>query len=235
MKNLRLTLGCIAIVSCLSACVTDRTFGEAPGIEVAELAALPSPSTENLYSIGAQEVLKIEVADAERLSGEYLTDGQGRVAFPLVGLVNLMGLMPADGAERIADALRGRYLANPQIRIIPQGIPPATASVGGQVNKPGEYPLPGRKSLLRLVNLAGGVSEYAKLEDVLVFRKVNGQQYIGVYNLEAIRRGNYEDPSIFANDIIIVGDSPNRRRLDSILQFAPLLSTSAILIDRIGR
>ena len=212
-----------------------RLYGEAAGIEIAELDTLPPPGTENLYVIGAQEALEIEVVGAERLSGTYLTDGQGRISFPLVGLLDLEGLAPNEAAELIADILRGNYLLDPQVRVIPDEIPPPTVSVGGQVEKPGEYPVLGRQSLMRVVNQAGGLAEYAKLDDVLVLRTVNGQRYIGAFNIQAIQRGNYVDPTVYPNDIIIVGDSPNRRRLDGILQFAPLLSTSAILIDRIGR
>lgn len=235
VKNVRPALGCLLVALALSACATDRTYGEAPGIEIAQLSELPAPSKENLYFIGAQEALEIEVIDAERLSGTYLTDGAGRISFPLVGLLDLNGLAPDEGAELIAGHLRGRYLLDPQVRIIPEEIPPPTVSVGGQVNEPGEYPLLGRQSLLRVVNQAGGLSEYAKLDDVLILRTVDGQRYIGAYNIQAIQRGNYTDPTVYSNDIIIVGDSPSRRRLDSILQFAPLLSTSAIVIDRIGR
>ena len=100
---------------------------------------------------------------------------------------------------------------------------------------PGDYPVLGRQSLLRVVNQAGGLADYANLDDILIFRTVGGQRYIGAYNIQAIQRGNYEDPRVYPNDIIVVGDSPNRRRLDNILRFVPLLSTSAILIDRIGR
>ena len=228
-------LGLATLSLALSGCATDRLYGEAAGIEIAELDTLPPPGTENLYVIGAQEALEIEVVGAERLSGTYLTDGQGRISFPLVGLLDLEGLAPNEAAELIADILRGNYLLDPQVRVIPDEIPPPTVSVGGQVEKPGEYPVLGRQSLMRVVNQAGGLAEYAKLDDVLVLRTVNGQRYIGAFNIQAIQRGNYVDPTVYPNDIIIVGDSPNRRRLDGILQFAPLLSTSAILIDRIGR
>ena len=219
----------------LAGCATDRTYGEAPGIEIAELEALPDPVIENLYVIGPQEVLEIEVVGAEFLSGTYLTDGQGRISFPLVGLLELRGLAPNDAAALLADMLRGSYVLNPEVRVIPAEIPPPTVSVGGQVVKPGEYPVLGKQSLLRVVNQAGGLAEYAKLDDVLILRAVGGQNYIGAYNIQAIQRGNYADPSVFPNDIVIVGDSPGRRRLDSILRYAPLLSSSAILIDRIGR
>ena len=235
MNKTRLAIGLATLSLALSGCATDRLYGEAAGIEIAELDTLPPPGTENLYVIGAQEALEIEVVGAERLSGTYLTDGQGRISFPLVGLLDLEGLAPNEAAELIADILRGNYLLDPQVRVIPDEIPPPTVSVGGQVEKPGEYPVLGRQSLMRVVNQAGGLAEYAKLDDVLVLRTVNGQRYIGAFNIQAIQRGNYVDPTVYPNDIIIVGDSPNRRRLDGILQFAPLLSTSAILIDRIGR
>ncbi|MBY6217877.1 polysaccharide biosynthesis/export family protein [Qipengyuania aquimaris] len=219
----------------LAACATDRTYGEAPGIEVAELESLPAPRIENLFVFGPQDAMEIEVVGAERLSGTYLTDGQGRISFPLLGLLDLEGLAPNEAAELIAARLRGSYVRDPQVRVIPSEIPPHTVSIGGQVDEPGEYPVLGRQSLLRVVNQAGGLAEYAKLDDVLILRTVDGQRYIGVYNIEAIQRGNYEDPTVFPNDVIFVGDSPARRRFDRILSFAPLLSSSIILIDRIGR
>lgn len=234
-KVVALALSGLMLPCALSGCATDRGYGQASGIEIAELEALPAPRLENLYVIGPQEALEIEVVGAERLSGTYLTDGEGRVSFPLIGLLNFEGMAPNEAAELIANYLRGRLLLNPEVRVIPSQIPPPTVSVGGQVDAPGEYPVLGRKSLLRVVNQAGGLAEYAQLDDVLILRTVAGQRYIGAYNIQAIQRGNYEDPAVYPNDIIIVGDSPNRRRLDSILRFAPLLSTSAILIDRIGR
>lgn len=235
VRNFRLALSGLMLPFALSGCATDRTYGQAPGIEIAELEELPAPRIENLYVIGPQEALEIEVVGAERLSGKYLTDGEGRISFPLVGLLDLAGLAPNEAADMIVNFLRGSYLLNPQVRVIPEEIPPSTVSVGGQVDRPGEYPVLGRQSLLRVVNQAGGLAEYAKLDDVLILRTVGGQRYIGAYNIQAIQRGNYGDPTVYPNDIVIVGDSPSRRRLDSILRFAPLLSTSAILIDRIGR
>ena len=231
IKTISLSLACLAM---LAGCATNREYGESPSITIAELEELPPPGIENLYIIGPQTPLQIEVVGAERLSGIYLTDGQGRISFPLVGLLNLRDLAPNEAADLIADHLRGSYVLDPQVRVIPSEIPPPTVSVGGMVNEPGEYPVLGRQSLIRVVNQAGGLDEYARMDDVLILRTVGGQRYIGVYNLQAIQRGNYNDPTVYPNDIIIVGDSPTRRRIDNILQYVPLLSTSAILIDRIG-
>lgn len=219
----------------LSACATDRSFGVDPGIEVTQLEALPEPRTEIFYRIGPQETLDIEVVGAEELSGTFLTNEQGDVGFPLLGIVPLGGKSPSAASELIADGLRGRFLIDPQVRVIPTEFPPPSISVGGQVKLPGSYPATGRPTLLRVVNQAQGLAEYAKLDDVLVMRTVDGQDYIGLYNLGAIQRGNYPDPLLYPNDIVMVGDSPGSRRLDNILQFAPVLSSAVILIDRIGR
>lgn len=228
-------LATLALAFGVAGCTTDRTYGADPHIERADLEELPAPSIENLYVIGPQEILQIEVVGAEQLSGSYLTDGQGKISFPLVGLVSIGGLAPSEASDLIAGRLRGDFLLDPEVRVIPAEVPPNNVSVGGQVAKPGEYPINGRQSLVRVVNLAGGLAEYAASEDVLILRTVGGQRFIGAYNIQAIQRGNYEDPTIYPNDIIYVGDSPARRRLDSILRFAPLLSTTAIFIDRVGR
>ena len=52
----------------LSGCATDRTYGQGPGIEIAELENLPAPRIENLYVIGPQEALEIEVLYCARIS-----------------------------------------------------------------------------------------------------------------------------------------------------------------------
>lgn len=170
---------------------------------------------------------------AETLSGTYLTDIDARLAFPLIGVLELDGRTPAEAAVIIAERLRGQYLLDPQVRVIPEEFPVPSISVGGQVKRPGSYPAVGRQTLLRVINQAEGLAEYAQKDDVLILRTVENERYIGVYNITAIERGNYPDPQLFPNDIVMVGDSVQRRRLDDFLQILPpLLTTSAVLITR---
>lgn len=222
-------------ITLLGGCATDRTIGLAPDIEITELETLPEPTNDILYTIGPQETLEIEVVGAGELTGTYLTNEEGNIGFPLLGIVPLNDLSPSDASDLIADGLRGRFILEPQVRVIPTEFPPPSISVGGQVKVPGSYPAVGRPTLLRVINQAQGLSEYAKLDDVLIMRRVNDQNYIGLYNIGAIQRGNYADPLLYPNDIVMVGDSPGARRLDNILQFAPVLSSAVILIERVGR
>jgi len=225
-------LAAVLVSASLTACAYDRTVGAAPGIEVADLTQLPVPRDIGFYTIGAQDTLEISVVGSEMLSGTFLTDDEGYLNYPLVGDVFVGGKTPSEAARLIADGLRGRYVINPQVSVRPEAIPVPTISVGGEVEAPGAYPAAESVSLLRAVNNAGGLSDFAKSDDVLVLRTIDGQRYIGVYNIEAIQRGNYEDPAIYPNDVVTVGDSPFRRTLQTVLQLVPLLSTSIILLDR---
>jgi polysaccharide export outer membrane protein len=84
-------------------------------------------------------------------------------------------------------------------------------------------------SLMKAVATAKGAGEFARLDDVVVFRTVNGQQMAALYDLDAIRHGKYSDPVIYANDVIVVGDSKSRRLFQQILQTAPLLATPIVI------
>jgi len=229
-----------AVIACFltvffSACAVDRTFGSDDSIEVTNLDALPEPRGEIYYSIGPQEALEIVVVGAEDLSGKFLTNEEGDIIFPYLGLVETGGKSPNEASDLIAKGLANRVVRDPQVRIIPEEFPEPSISIGGEVARPGAYPAIGRPTLLRVINQAQGLDEYAKKDDVLIMRTVDGQRYIGLYNLKAIERGNGPDPRLYPNDIVMVGDSPGDRRLDSILQLAPIISSSVILIDRIGR
>jgi polysaccharide export outer membrane protein len=221
----------LALTGCAS---VDRTFGASPSVQVTDLDTLPEPLGDFAYSIGPQEKLVVTVVGAEDLSGEFFTDQTGDIVFPYLGVVKTSGKSPQEAAELISNGLRGRIIINPQVRVIPDELAEPAISVGGEVNKPGSYSAEGKPTLLKMINAAEGLSETAKKEDVLIMRTIEGQQYIGVYNLAAIERGNYPDPKLFPNDIVMVGNSPARARLDDIIGLAPLLTPIVILLDRLN-
>jgi polysaccharide export outer membrane protein len=85
---------------------------------------------------------------------------------------------------------------------------------------------------MRAVASARGLSEYARAEEVVILRTVDGRRMAGLYSIAAIRRGAYEDPAIYANDVIVVGDSPQRRLFRDVVSLAPLLAAPLVAVLR---
>jgi len=225
----------------LSACASTEPVGQSAGVTVVNTDALPPPTRKDLlansrpYLIGPFDKLTIDVFGIEDLSKkEVQTDASGRISFPLVGVVEASGLTPGELGNVIEERLRGRFIRNPQVTVNLEDTVSQVITVDGQVMKPGLYPVIGQMTLIRAVATAGGTAEYAKLDDVVIFRNVDGNRYAGLYNLSAIRRGNYVDPEVFASDIVIVGDSKARRNFDKLLELAPLLSTPLIVLTQSG-
>ena len=225
-----------ASIAVVAGCVDNARLGESGApLAVAQQTILPAPSGADLmaattpYRVGPLDKLVITVFGAPELSGSFQADAAGRLSLPLAGQVDAAGATPAELAALIAARLRGNYVRDPQVTVNLEESTNQVFTVDGQVTQPGSYPVIGSMSLMRAVAAAKGASEFARLDDVVVFRTVNGQSMAALYNLGAIRRGLYRDPQIYANDVIIVGDSKSRRLFQHMLQVAPLLTTPLVI------
>lgn len=210
--------------------------GGDPTIKVVTGTILPLPdrqdiaSEERPYLIGPFDKLLIDVFGIDELSErEVQTDASGRISFPLAGTVEAAGRTPAEVEGILEERLRAAFVRDPQVTVNLKETVSQVVTVDGQVVEPGLYPVVGRMTLMRAVATAKGASEFAKLDDVVVFRTVKGQNYAALYNLGAIRRGAYPDPDIFANDVVVVGDSKARRIFKDVLQVVPLLTGPLIV------
>lgn len=211
--------------------------GSPSGVQAITAGELPPPGRADLieqnrpYLIGPFDKLVIDVFGIEELSNkEVQTDAGGRISFPLAGIVEAAGRTPAELEQVLEERLRGGFVRDPQVTVNLKETVSQVITVDGQVKEPGLYPVIGRMTLMRAVATAKGLGEFAKLEDVVVFRTVDGKKMAALYNLKAIRRGYYEDPEVYANDVVIVGESQAKRLFKDALQIAPLLTTPIILL-----
>ena len=227
----------ILAISCavLASCAGSGPIGEAASVEVLTLDALPEPTLEKASVIRPQDSLRVSVLGFPDLSRELVVANSGTFQFPLIGVIQAEGRTPFEISRDIADRLRGTYVVNPEVTVDVTQQPGRLITVGGEVNRPGMHQALRSVSLLEAIALGGGTTDTAKLSEVLIFRTVDQQRYIGLYDLRAIQRGNYPDPQVFEGDIIQVGDSPTLRRIQAITALAPLVTTPIILLDRVLR
>lgn len=228
LRIISIALACIGVVGCAS----SGPIGLDPAVEVAPMGELPPPGVDEASTILPQDKLRVDVLGFDELSRELQVSAAGTFPFPLIGVVEAAGKEPTAVAQDIANRLRGRYVVNPIVTVDVLEQPNRLITVGGEVEKPGRYPVLGKLSLLEAVASAEGTTDSSKLKEVMIFREVAGQRYIGIYDLRAIQRGNYRDPRVFPGDIIQVGRSPTLRYLQAIAAITPLITTPIILLDR---
>ena len=238
----RFRIGIIALFVLLSACAGRApSLGGDPALKVTSASELPAPDPTDFTApgqptfVGPSDKLMIDVYGMPDLSGrEVQVDSEGQIAFPAAGRFEVYGKTPAEIGDLLAARLRANYIRDPQVTVTLKESTGQVVTIEGQVNKPGIFPIGKHMSLLRTVAVAGGLTEFAKLDDVVIFRTVHGQRFAALYNLKRIREGAYPDPEIYANDIVVVGDSPSRRRFKDILQAAPLFFTPIIVaVDKL--
>ncbi|MXO87039.1 sugar transporter [Altererythrobacter aurantiacus] len=123
------------------------------------------------YRINPGDVLEIYVWGEERLQRNVNVLPDGTIAFPLIGQLNVRGLLPSELEERIREGLSDQYRGEvPQVTISvsPVGM---QFSVIGRVNSPGNFQ-PGRYvNALEALSLAGGPNEFADVNNIVIIRK----------------------------------------------------------------
>ncbi len=224
----------------LTGCAGDSlTKGGVGGATVTRVDAseLPGPDGQTgaeqgyVYRIGPYDKLIIDVLGIDGMVNRHVTaDGDGNIALPVAGSVSVNNLTIGEATDRIVQQLRAGYMRNPRVSVNLEESVSRFITVDGEVAQPGNYPVVAGMTLMRGVAAARGVTEFAKLKEVVIHRKVNGRQMIALYDLQAIRRGAYTDPVLYPNDVVVVGDSPGRRMLQQLLQAAPLLISPLVAV-----
>lgn len=222
---------CTAVL--LSAC-GKTVIGTNPNVQLVQDSELPAPTradfvaAERPYFVGPFDKLRIDVFGVEQLQDkEYQIDASGRLSFPFAGTIEAGGLTPQEISEVLSGRLRGRIIRDPQVTVNLTETVSQLVTVEGAVRKPGRFPVIGEMTLLRTIAIAEGTTDVASLETVLIFREVGGMQYVGAYNLKAIRQGNYPDPNVYPSDVVVVGDSAGRKLFRDL---TPLLVSPLVVL-----
>lgn len=184
--------GCLALVFFVSACGIVRVIPKSQGVGLASeettsenrkmLASispsLPSSSTtfsELDYILGAEDVIEVLVWKNADLSRTVFIRPDGKVSLPLIGDVQAEGLTPSELRDSIKVLLR-RYKKTPEVSVIVKEINSLSIFLVGEVLQPGKIQLRSETTLLQVITLAGGFTEFANRKKIVLLRKENGRE-----------------------------------------------------------
>jgi polysaccharide biosynthesis/export protein len=215
----------VVLLSFLAACASEGPGGPIP--YNVPLSAPDAPSVVSLesgYKIAPMDTVSVKVFKAPDLSSDYEVDLTGHISLPLVGEVEAANLTTAQLDQKLTTLLGEKYFQNPDVSVGVKASSKRSVTVDGAVKQAGSFPVAGNTSLMQAVALAGGTTEDANAHRVAIFRTISGKRQAASFDLMAIRRGQAQDPQIYAGDIVVVDGSSIKQAQKQILQSIPLLS-----------
>lgn len=193
-------------------CATPPSAPKAGGAgavpKEAAASVVPAPSIQGKrseYRIGPNDQLQIDVFEVKELSQEVRVNSNGEISLPLIGMVTVQNLSVHEVETLLKAKLQERYLQDPQVVVTIKEYTNQRVTVEGLVKKPGVYSFKGDATLLHVLALSQGEKELADTGQVRLFRD-NGKGEKDSYfvDVDAIRKGEVEDPVLKGNDIIVV-------------------------------
>jgi polysaccharide export outer membrane protein len=119
-------------------------------------------SEDTEYRIGQDDLLNISVFGVASLDTTVRVSANGRVTIPPVGVLGVAGQTTRDLELNVEGALRdGQFVKNPRVTVFVEEYGSQPVAVLGAVRQPDIYQIRGRKFLLDMLAMAGGLDESA--------------------------------------------------------------------------
>lgn len=173
-------------------------------------ADVPSPVATSRaelagYRIGAADVLQISVWNNEPMSRTAPVRPDGKISLPLLNDVTAAGLTPMELREQLVRRLT-EYIQNPEVSVVVNDVRSFRVSVIGEVPKPDRYELKGSATVMDLLAMAGGFTQYAAKSRVVVIRSVGSQTQRIPFDYDKVRAGDPSQAnfSLQPGDIVLV-------------------------------
>ena len=160
------------------------------------------PPTE--YRIGPQDVLQVLVWKNDAISKTVPVRPDGMISLPLVNDVKAAGLTTLELRDLLQKKLT-EYIPNPEVSVIVSEVHSYVVSVLGEVPKPGRYELKSWTTVLDVIALAGGFSQFADRKRIVVLRQEGRALKRIPFNYNKMVTGEDQDNFfVLPGDVVLV-------------------------------
>jgi len=153
----RIGVGVVIAFACLAGC-TNRA------------KTLPVSNVDEPFRIGREDVLDIAVWRDPDLSRTLPVRPDGFISLPMAGEIKAEGKTALELSEELKARL-APYIQSPKVTVMVREVNSARIFVTGEVAHPGAFPLRGQVSLIQAIALAGGFSDFASKDRIVVIRQ----------------------------------------------------------------
>jgi polysaccharide export outer membrane protein len=195
-----------AILTALVICITAPSMGNAQDGKAADSAgkvqgAIATDSDQ--YIIGPEDVLLIYVWREEAFTKTLPVRTDGKISLPLLDDIQAVGLTPLQLKEALTDKLKD-FVESPIVTVTVMEANSFKVYVSGEVKQPGVQRIRSEITLVKLIIMAGGFTEWANQKKILIITKEKGAEKRITANYKKIVEGEEPDIVIKRGDTVIV-------------------------------
>ncbi len=202
MKKNMVIIGVIWAIAVLLSPLAAYSQGEKEALSRKQAQAeIQADSSQ--YVIGPEDSLYIHVWKEETLSRTVPVRIDGKISLPLIDEIQAAGLTPLQLKENLVKRFR-EFVDIPNVSVIVMEANSFKVFVSGEVRTPGVVRLRSETSILQLISMVGGFTEWANQKKILVIRKEEGKEKRLIVNYKRIVAG--KDPNFImkSGDTVIV-------------------------------
>jgi polysaccharide export outer membrane protein len=194
-----------------------------------KLTAGATPGS-SAYRIGPLDMIEVSVFKVPDLSKAVQVGDDGNISYPLIGEIPAAGRTTHELERDLAKRLGDKYLRSPQVTVVVREYNSQRVTVEGSVKNSGVYAMKGRTSLVQAVAMAGGIDSTIGSGDVVIFRTIDGKRAVARFDIDAIKKGEAEDPELQPGDVVVADTSQAKVVLHNVLSVLPVATASAVFV-----
>jgi polysaccharide export outer membrane protein len=158
-----------------------------------------------LYKIGIGDILKVTTwkepdltIDAARVRSD------GKITFPLLDDIQAEGLTTMD-LKKVVEKKLSDYVEAPNVTVTLINPVSRKFYILGEILKTGEYPLVKKLTVMQAFALAGGFTEWASKNKIILYRRYSNKESTIIIRYDDIIKGDFtKDIQLKPDDTIIV-------------------------------
>jgi polysaccharide biosynthesis/export protein len=112
----------------------------------------------------------------------------GNITLPLIRDIKAAGLRPDELREAITKAA-SKLIEDPNVTVVVRQINSRNVFITGNVARPGPYPVSGQMTVLQLIAVSGGLTEFANGKKISIMRVDAGKTSTIRFNYNEVTDG----------------------------------------------
>jgi polysaccharide export outer membrane protein len=182
MRN-TVVVGALLVSALVAAQPTDA---QAPAVDASERDVSRSAAPD-VYRIGPEDMLQVSVWKNEAMSRTVPVRPDGKISLPLLNDVQAAGLTALELRDVLTQKLT-EYMPSPEVSVIVSDVRSFKVSVIGEVARPGRHELKSWTTVLDVLALAGGFTQFAARSRIVILRPEGATMKRIPFNYDKVTR-----------------------------------------------